>query len=57
MYLKTESFSEKEIKTGLYNNMRSGAARNLKTGISFLKNIKTFQLKRPKKTRKNFAKL
>lgn len=57
MYLKIESFSGKEIKTGLCNNMRSGAVKNLRTGISFLKNIKTFQLKKPEKTGKNFAKL
>ena len=52
MYLKIESFSGKEIKTGLCNNMRSGAVKNLRTGISFLKNIKTFQLKKPEKTGK-----
>lgn len=57
MYLKIESFSGKEIKTGLYSNMRSGAARNLKTGISFLNNTKTFHLKRPKKIKKNSVKL
>ena len=57
MCQKTGSSSGKELKTGLWNNMGSGAARNLKTGIFFLKNIKTFQMKRPRETKKNSAKL